>query len=130
MMERAKRPECILVVEDEKDLRGMMERVLTRAGYLVLEAPDGREALQLITAAQAPIDLIVTDIVMPWMGGEELIEAVRKAGHRTPIICTSGLVSQATELTDVDSPPDALLSKPFTPRQLLSAVAAVLDQKG
>lgn len=118
------RPECVLVVDDERDLRGMMERVLTRAGYQVLEAPDGREALQLITGAQASIDLIITDIVMPWMGGDELIAEVRKAGHRIPVICTSGFVSQVDELPE--AMPDALLAKPFTPRQLVESVEAVL----
>lgn len=102
----------------------MMERVLTDAGYKVLEAPDGREALQLITDARHPIDLILTDIVMPWMGGEELIGSVRKAGYDTPIICTSGFVRRAEEMSD--SLPNALLLKPFTPRQLLIAVDSVL----
>jgi DNA-binding response OmpR family regulator len=120
------RNECVLVVEDEHELRGMMERVLTRAGYQVLEAPDGREALQLITEAHASIDLIITDIVMPWMGGEELILAVRKAGHGIPIICTSGFIKSVDELPD--SAPDALLAKPFTPRQLVAAVEFVLSR--
>jgi CheY-like chemotaxis protein len=123
-VDKAKRPECVLVVEDEHEVRGMMERVLTRAGYQVLEAPDGREALQLITEAHASIDLIITDIVMPWMGGEELIVEVRKAGHRIPIICTSGFVSSILELPE--SVPDALLSKPFSARQLVKAVESVL----
>jgi two-component system cell cycle sensor histidine kinase/response regulator CckA len=120
------RTECVLIVEDEHELRGMMERVLTHAGYQVLEAPDGREALQLITEVHAAIDVIITDIVMPWMGGEELIHEVRKAGHRIPIICTSGFVKSIYELPD--SVPDALLSKPFTPRQLVASVEYVLDR--
>lgn len=117
---------CILVVDDEEELRAMIQTVLSNAGYIVLEAADGREAMQLVAEARLSIDLIVTDIVMPWMGGEELIAALRKVGHRIPVVCTSGLVHDATELSETENPPDVLLSKPFTPRQLLTVVESVL----
>ena len=127
-MVRNARSACVLVVDDEPELRVMMKSVLTSAGYVVLEATDGREAMQVVAEARRPIDLIVTDIVMPWMGGEELIAALRKVGHRLPIVCTSGLVQNASELSDARFPPDALLSKPFTPRQLLAVVETVLPK--
>ena len=124
MAARAERPEVVLVVEDENEVRRMICLVLEREGYRVLDATDGREALQLITEARATVDLIITDIVMPWMGGEELMEELRAAGHRTPIIYTSGFVRRAEELSE--HTPDALLVKPFTPRHLLTVVDKVL----
>lgn len=119
---------CVLVVDDEEELRDMMKRVLASAGYVVLEAVDGREAMRVVSEAPQDIDLIVTDIVMPWMGGEELIAALRKVGHRIPTIGTSGLVHDPSELSNRENPPDALLPKPFTPLELLATVETVLTK--
>jgi two-component system, cell cycle sensor histidine kinase and response regulator CckA len=125
MSSKQNKIESVLLVEDEKSLRQLMAHVLRRHGYMVREADDGREALQVLADPRARVDCIVTDIVMPWLGGPELIEQIRASGNAIPIVCTSGFVTNEGDLPGVL--PDVLLAKPFTPRQLLDAVESSAD---
>jgi two-component system, cell cycle sensor histidine kinase and response regulator CckA len=113
--------ETILVVDDESLLLTMAETILTDYGYCILTANGGQQALKILSGEHVQIDLIITDLVMPGMGGRELVERVRQLMPGTRIMCTSGYTLPADK--QVDTP---YLQKPFTSRELLAKVKQVL----
>jgi two-component system, cell cycle sensor histidine kinase and response regulator CckA len=113
--------ETILVVDDEGLLLTMAETILTEYGYCVLTANSGQKALSILSGDHVQIDLVITDLVMPTMGGRELIERVRQLLPGTRIMCTSGYVLPADKQTGTP-----YLQKPFTSRELLAKVKQVL----
>ena len=120
-------PATIILVEDETLVREITARVLGRAGYTVLEAQDGEEALLMVRRHAGHIDLVITDVVMARLGGLEL--ARRVAGERPglPILLMSGY---NTEEMPADDPTIGFLQKPFTPNALLQTVSALLANAG
>jgi CheY-like chemotaxis protein len=121
------RPRTILVTEDEEELRELYRRILTGAGYRVLLAPNGRHATQLMR--QGPVDLVMTDLLMPEMDGVELIAWLKREGFIVPVLMVSGVnaVFQTDFLSVVrDLGASATLEKPVTSETLLSAVAQLL----
>jgi len=119
--------ERILVVEDDIQLRQLTVEVLRGAGYAVLEADNGERALELIARDPGPIDLILTDIVMPRMNGRVLAEQVLSSGKCGAVLYMSGYAGEGSahvEAIPADAP---LLVKPFTPEQLLERVRRMLD---
>jgi CheY-like chemotaxis protein len=108
----------VLVVDDEPMVRSLVTATL-RADYRVLEAADGEEALALVEVADRHVSAIVTDVVMPGMGGVALAEAVGQRSAPPPILFISGYGGVA-EL------PGPFLAKPFRPDALLKAVAGLL----
>jgi PAS domain S-box-containing protein len=117
--------ETILLVEDEPALRRAATRVLTRAGYTVLVAADGREALDLLER-DGRADLVITDVVMPRLGGNELIRELRQRGRHMRVLFTSGYPGRG-ESPEALEPGFPFLTKPWTIPELLGAVRAVLD---
>lgn len=117
------RQETILLVEDEPAVRQLFAQALTRAGYHVYEARNGQEAMKVYEQHGDTIDLLLTDMRMPFMGGAELAEHLR-ARHRTlKMIYVSGYPSPgANDLTS------DFLAKPFSRDDLLSKVREVLDR--
>jgi len=113
--------ETILVVDDETLLLTMAETILTDYGYCVLTANSGQQALDILSGEHVQIDLIITDLVMPGMGGRELVERVRQLMPGTRIMCTSGYTLPADKQADTP-----YLQKPFTSRELLAKVKQVL----
>jgi two-component system cell cycle sensor histidine kinase/response regulator CckA len=118
--------ETILLVEDEKSVRRFLCSVLADAGYVVREASDGREAIQALRAG--PVDLVVTDMVMPHMGGRELTSIVRQEFPGTKLLITSGYLSDPATWRWIMDDRLRLLQKPFGPRELLAAVRESLDE--
>jgi signal transduction histidine kinase/CheY-like chemotaxis protein len=116
----------VLIAEDERALRRLCSTVLGQAGYRTLEASDGQQALDLYTVHARNIVMLVTDVVMPRMGGIELAELIRKANATLPILFVTGYVEQSDALHDstVAAP---LLLKPFSPEALLRAVQSALQ---
>ena len=112
--------ETILMVDDEALVLTMAETILSDYGYKVLTASSGQLALAVLARRGVQVDLVITDLVMPGMGGRELADQIRAAG-RLPILFTSGYV-MPTEQHDSAG----YLQKPFTSRQLLSKVRAAL----
>ena len=112
----------VLVVDDEESLRSYMTRVLESEGYAVIEAEDGVEALSLLSRkhAGAAVDLVITDVRMPRMGGRELAASLLQAGTPPPVLFVSG----SHMPSDLSGP---LLRKPFMPDDL-SALARELLQ--
>jgi PAS domain S-box-containing protein len=120
--------ETVLFVEDEVAVRDLMHRVLAKGGYTVLAAGDGLEALGLVEAHAAPIDLVVTDVIMPRMSGPELASRLRARDPGLRLLYVSGYTADQLR-SQADLGADApLLPKPFTSDGLLRKVREVLDQ--
>jgi len=119
--------ETILLVEDDEALRRSGTRVLTRYGYTVVTARDGREALEMIRSATTPPDLIVSDVVMPHAGGPELLRALRDAGVAAKVLFTSGYPARDVHERTPLEPGVPFLAKPWTIQELVRRVREVLD---
>ena len=120
----------VLVVEDEDPIRRVAKRVLERFGFTVLAAADGLEALHLFREHEHAIVLIITDVVMPHMGGRALYETLRGAGKSVPIIFTSGYAARDAAEAERLEASMPYLAKPWTVEQLLDQVRAVLHGQG
>jgi signal transduction histidine kinase len=116
--------ETVLVVDDENLMLTMAETILTDYGYKVLTANSGQKALAILSRDDTKADLVVTDLVMPGMGGRELVERIRQLAPAMRILCTSGYVMPADKQTGT-----AYLQKPFTSAELLAKVKQVLADK-
>ena len=119
--------ETILVVEDEEALRELACLTLREYGYTVLEASQGDEALQLFAERQAPVDLLVTDVVMPGLSGPELAEQLTSRQPQMKVLYTSGYMSHAIVRDGVLKAGTPFLPKPFNPDDLARKVREVLD---
>jgi len=122
--------ETILVVEDAAAVRGLIVRVLHSLGYRLLEAENGFDALTIIDRCGVrSIDLVLTDVTMPKMGGRELIERIRAEQPRMRVLFTSGTPGADLDLKPhFEQPGAAFLHKPFTPADLARLVRTVLSQ--
>lgn len=121
------RPTRVLVADDEPLVRRLVRRVLMRGGYEVLEASSGAEALLLCEAEIEPIDILVTDVVMPEMSGRELAERFLVIRPETKVIYMSAY-TEPELLKNLPLGPEAVfLPKAFTPKSLLSRVRSVLE---
>ncbi len=119
--------ETILVVEDEAVVRTLIARTLRDLGYRVLEAGNGAEAqMVIIENGNVPIDLVVTDVVMPVMGGKALMEWFRASGQDIAGIFVSGYTDDLTTQEAVAKGEVRFISKPFTAKQLAQTVHEVL----
>jgi two-component system, cell cycle sensor histidine kinase and response regulator CckA len=114
--------ELILIVEDEEQVRKVAARALTEAGYRVLEAANGRDALQQLTRAPAPVRLVLTDVVMPEMSGRELAERLADLLPGTPVLFTSGYADGEIFRRGLLAPQSEFLDKPFSPDAVVRAV--------
>lgn len=118
--------ERILVVEDEEAVRRAVVRILRAGGYQVSDAADGTAALAVAAAEASPLDLLVTDIVMPGMSGRELARRLAAAGQVRAYLYMTGYDPEPTAIGS-NAPPGSLLQKPFPPRALLTLVRRTLD---
>ncbi len=116
----------ILVVEDESMVRELICRVLIGAGYKVIKAGDGQEAIGMLEQYSGQVDLVVTDIIMPRMGGRELIEQLKNRWATIKVICMSGYTDRVVVRHNILNKCNNFLQKPFTPRALLNALNQVL----
>ena len=119
--------EVVLLVEDEEGVRALVRRILSRQGYVVIEAADGRHALNVAAAHEGRIDLVVTDAVMPEMGGLELIRAMRALSPDVKVLLMSGYTDDEMTRRGILTPELAFLAKPFDVDALLRRVREVLD---
>ena len=117
------RPETVLLVEDEPAVRRLFFMSLTRAGYRVIEATNGQEAIRTFDEQGDAIDMVLTDMRMPFMGGAQLLKELRSRRSTLKMLCISGFAG-ATELEfDGD-----FLVKPFSREDLLRKVREILDR--
>lgn len=120
-------PGAILLVEDDDAVRGVVRRILHTAGYSVLEAGNGHEALQAVEGYAGRVDLLLTDAVMPALGGWELIRRLRSVRPDLPVLVMSGYEVDDVRRESGDLGETALLTKPFGSDQLLGSVRHVLE---
>jgi len=119
--------ETILVVEDEDAVRALTRHILQSSGYAILEARNGAEGIALAAQHKGPLDLLVTDVVMPQVGGRPLAEALLSRHPKLKVLYLSGYTTDAVIRHGVLEAETAFLHKPFTPRALLQKVREVLD---
>jgi two-component system alkaline phosphatase synthesis response regulator PhoP len=133
LVSRAERPQghavarTILVVDDKASVRTLVREYLTEAGYNVLTASDGREAL--MRARQERPDLILLDIMMPEMDGYEFIRVYRR-DHQTPIILLTARLEETDKVLGLELGADDYVTKPFGMRELVARIRAVLRRFG
>jgi PAS domain S-box-containing protein len=119
--------ETIVLVDDDEGVRAVSRRILQRAGYAVLSAPDGVEALRLIGEADGQVHLLVTDVVMPGLGGRDLVTHVRDTYPDLRVLFVSGYTEEGVRRRGVLDVESAFLEKPFTAERLAQKVREVLD---
>jgi CheY-like chemotaxis protein len=120
--------ETVLVVEDEEAIRRSARRILERYGYRVLAAPDGEEAAEFLREHGDEIDLVVSDVVMPKVGGLQLYEEARDSGMAPRFLFTSGYApGEILERAGSEGEP-LFLRKPWTVSDLLLSVREALDR--
>ncbi len=120
-------PSCVLLVEDDRSVRRYLEVTLQRSGYTVITAADGLEAMKV--ALSSPIDVVVTDAVMPNLGGQELARFLRgnpKLSH-LPIVLLTGQENKDAAAA-AENIIDAFLYKPVRAEQLKNCLAMLLHQ--
>jgi two-component system cell cycle sensor histidine kinase/response regulator CckA len=126
---RPVRQGIILLVEDEDGVRRLAKQILELAGYEVLAAADGREALALAQGEDRTIDLVLTDVIMPGLRGPQVVEALAASGRVRRAVLFSGYPEGLSDAGPRGVVAWQFLAKPFTSRQLLEAIDGVLSQK-
>ncbi len=122
--------ETILIAEDDGIVRGLLQRTLANAGYRVLSAVDGAEACRQAGAGGEPIDLLLSDLVMPQMSGRELLDRLRVQRPELRAIFLTAHTEHAAVEAQLAEPSARLLRKPCRPRVLLQAIRECLDDVG
>jgi PAS domain S-box-containing protein len=121
--------ESVLIVEDEPTVRYMAARALTERGYRVLEAGNGPEALRQVSLANGHLDLIITDVIIPGLDGNELARRAAKVKPGLPILFMSGYTDEDIVRRGLLDSGQPFLQKPFAPDALIRRVAELLDSK-
>ena len=120
--------ETVLIVEDDDSLRNLARKTLRNYGYKVLEAENGKDALRISKEHERPIDLMITDVVMPKMSGKETAERMQSLYPQMKVIYMSGYTDDAIARHRVLEPGLNFLEKPFSPKVLARKVRNVLDK--
>jgi two-component system cell cycle sensor histidine kinase/response regulator CckA len=119
--------ETVLLVEDNDAVRALAREALTRSGYSLFEAVNGEEGLRIATEQRGAIDLVITDVVMPVMGGRELAARLSLMYPQLKILFTSGYTDDEILKGGTMEPGRSFIQKPFTPESLLRTARAMLD---
>ena len=120
--------ETILVVDDQEPLRKLALRVLAKAGYRVLEAKDGAHALRVAAEEVGELDLVLTDVEMPTLGGRGMVEELRELSPGMRVLFMSGYTDNEILMRGIDTAVTDFLRKPFTAGSLLLAVREALSK--
>jgi hypothetical protein len=120
--------ETILLVENAEPLRALAKEFLKGSGYAVLEAENGKEALRIANAFGGPIDLLLTDVIMPEMGGKKLAEQLKSLRPTTKVLFMSGYSDDSIVQSGIRVLEMVFLEKPFTREVLLRKVRRILDE--
>jgi two-component system cell cycle sensor histidine kinase/response regulator CckA len=119
----------VLVVEDEASVPALICRVLRGLGYIVLEAPDGRQALSIAGQYNGDIHLVLTDVVMPNMNGGDLVRRLRSGRPDIKVLYASGYTDNAIVHHGMLDADVAFLLKPFSVKNLAQKVREVIDNQ-
>ena len=120
-------PETILLVDDETSVRRLVRRILQMNGYTVLEASGGMDAIQICQRHEGPIHLLVTDVLMPGMNGQDLAERMTALRPHTRVLYMSGCIDSALITLSDRKTEIAFIQKPFAPDALARKVREILD---
>jgi CheY-like chemotaxis protein len=120
--------ETILLVDDEKALRKLGKRILSEAGYRVLEASDGAQALRIAAEEVGEIDLVLTDVEMPTLGGRGMVDELHELSPGLRVLFMSGYTDNEILRRGIRTSETEFLQKPFTAQSLREAVRAVLNK--
>ena len=120
--------ETILLVENAEPLRALAKEFLKGSGYAVLEAENGKEAIRIANAFGGPIDLLLTDVIMPEMGGKKLAEQLKSVRPTTKVLFMSGYSDDSIAQSGIRVLEMVFLEKPFTREVLLRKVRRILDE--
>ena len=115
----------VLVLDDEAPIRQIQRRILEKAGYRVIEAAGGVEALTVLEGTQ-DLDLLIADLEMPELAGEEVVRRIRVARPDLKVLYVTGHIDRLLDARSTLWEGEAFLDKPFTPRGLLEAVSLLL----
>ena len=118
--------ETVLLVEDEESVRQLVRETLQAKGYRVVEAENGEAGLQAAAKHSGKIDMVITDVVMPGMGGRELVRRLADTRPETKVLYLSGYTEDAIVNEGTIESGKAFLQKPFTPTTLAGKVREVL----
>jgi len=118
---------AILLVEDEEAVRAFASRALASRGYTVLEAETGLDALRVAEEASEPIDLIVSDVIMPEMDGPTMLTELRKRGSTAKVVFVSGYADDAFARNLPEGQDFVFLPKPFSLKQLIETVKGLMN---
>ncbi len=121
--------ETVLLVDDDEPLRQMMTKVLEKLGYTVLQAMDGIEAVMMASMYGKPIELLITDVVMPGAGGRQLADSLIKDFPEMRVLFMSGYSNEAVLERGINQGGIHFLKKPFTPRTLSYTVRKIMDDE-
>ncbi len=126
MADDTSRQLCILLAEDDRSVRRYLEVILQRAGYKVISAADGLEAMKL--ALSSPIDAVIADSIMPHLSGQELCRLLRSNPKvsRLPMVLLTAMENK-TNLNTQDLQLDAYLYKPVTPEDVISCLSRLFE---
>lgn len=117
----------VLLVEDDDGVREFVYKVLVRAGYRVHTARNGVDALSRVERTSPAVDIIVTDVIMPEMGGRELVAHLRRRGVNRPVVYITGYTDDTSVVSELTNTDTRLLEKPFSARALEIAVEESLE---
>jgi DNA-binding response OmpR family regulator len=120
----------VLLVEDNKHTADFLEFMLRRAGYEVLTAGNGRDALEIIANVQ-PVDIMLLDLMLPYVSGYEIIDRVREDNdwQEVPILVVSGKVLEQDVVATLDQGANDFVSKPLRPQEVLARVRRLLASR-
>lgn len=120
--------ETVLLVDDEEFIRELGRRILSDAGYTVLTAANGKEALEIFKREAAKISLVILDLIMPEMGGKECLKGILNVDQHAKILMASGLSAQFSIKESVEMGASGFVGKPFRIKELLGQVRKILDE--
>lgn len=124
---RARPGEQILLIEDEASVRDVTEKLLTKLGYGVITANDGLDGVAKAASHQGPLSLVLSDLMMPELGGAEAVSRIHERRPRLPVIFISGYSAKALDWGDTMPSGGRLLSKPFSVEELARAIRESID---
>lgn len=116
----------ILVVDDEKIIRSLASKVLQKNGFEIILASNGKQAVDIYLKKSSEIDLIMMDIIMPEMGGQEAAKLIKKRNPEARILYTSGFFLDADFFNNLEPSTESFLHKPFRLKDFLNAVTRAL----
>ena len=119
--------ETVLAVDDDPTMLELLQEVLTPLGYRVLFATSGEEALEIVTSQQEKIDLLLTDVVLPGIKGQDLARELLVRCPDVNVLFMSGYLCPSMAHSDSDKRFEAFIQKPFVPNSLLRKMRKLLD---